>query len=259
MKTRLTVLISRFNLPKSKWKTEPLSAYEAWLDGRFELFRKYTLASYANLETRPDYWILWCDDRKVNVTDRLKALLGPFPEAVCVQYSDGHRCQDMMREFLTASFAAGKLPQELSTTRLDTDDLLARDFFTRLAEFQSGPEQDALVSLPGGALYDAVAQTFHYTSYFKSPFISLVEKSTDLRRLRTVYAAPHLQLEAERVVGIRSHAPMWATCYHGGNLSNTLRWNMRLFEIGPKRKLLRRFGLRDLAKQQGSIRAKPDS
>ncbi|KPK56386.1 MAG: hypothetical protein AMS22_01395 [Thiotrichales bacterium SG8_50] len=126
---------------------------------------------------------------------------------------------------LTQLVASFDFPMTLYTTRLDTDDLLASDYFARIGGVSIGlheANERVVLSFPGGANYSVREDSFYYSSYPENPFLTMVERLHSAKELRGVYWKMHTELAVHvpHVRYLRSYHPMWASVIHDHNTSN---------------------------------------
>jgi hypothetical protein len=220
----LTLLVSRFNCPHPIWKDKTIEEYISWLQVRLDLFHLYTLKSYKNLNTKPDKWILLVDKKKLynNIEKKLCELL-KGENYQLVQYKSNFR--ESLLEYLIDTYGINDFPEEIRTTRLDTDDLISRDFFDRINSVVL--EEDTsqlLISFTGGANYDAETGLFYYSSYPNNPFITLCQKTSVPSEFKCVYDDMHTIMHklVQKNFYIDSYTPMWCSVIHENNLANQM-------------------------------------
>jgi hypothetical protein len=133
-------------------------------------------------------------------------------------------------------------------TRLDSDDLIASDFFARLKAVRCDDgeaEKGLVVSFPGGCNYLASENTFYYSAYPDNPFISLIEDIDDAAEARTVYWRMHTEMFRAGFHShfVRSFYPMWASVLHGATTQNQSLSKTNQVQLCCSNALIRRFGL----------------
>lgn len=219
---RLTLLVSRFNCPNSIWNDKTTEQYESWLWNRLDLLSRYTLKSYKNLNTKPDWWIFLVDRDKLNckIMNRLSDLL-KGENYQLVQYR--LNIKKSLLKYLIDTYGVDNLPGEIRTTRLDTDDMISKDFFEKInSVVLEEKTSQLLISFPGGANYDSDTGLFYYSSYPANPFLTLCQKVKAPQDFQCVYDQMHTVFYsvAEKNLYMRSLAPTWCSIIHGGNLAN---------------------------------------
>ncbi|MGK7894650.1 MAG: glycosyltransferase [Xenococcus sp. (in: cyanobacteria)] len=212
----LTLLVSRFNCPHRVWNDRTLEEYNNWLQLRLDLFSRYTLKSYKNLDTKPDSWILLVQREKLSnqILDELCGLLkGEAYQLV--------ECSSSIREsilkYLENTYNEDDFPEEIRTTRLDTDDLISRDFFDQINSVVLEEDtNELLISFPGGANYDVNTGLFYYLCYPDNSFLTLCQKISKLSDFKCVYDEKHLTFHkvVQKNLYMVSFFPMWCWDIH---------------------------------------------
>lgn len=240
------VLISRFSWPHPIWNDKTADQYSVWLSRRFELFQKYTIQSVRNLNKKPDLWMIMLGNHSPTVIDQLHSLLND----VGVKYQLIIFSNVSLVNSLKKAFSQFEAPCEIWSTRLDTDDLIACDYFTRIASMDISGEilKDGCgISFPGGVNYLANSDEFFYTAYPDNPFLTYAEIMGESGNLKTVYFSMHTDLlkKVRHVAYLRSHYPMWASVIHDSNIANNSlveTCRIRLLDVGEVKA---RFGVHD--------------
>ena len=243
---RYHVLISRFSWPHPIWNDKTADQYSSWLSQRLELFEKYTIRSVKNLNKKPDIWMIMLGKHSNNFVDKLKTLL----DDAGVNYKLIIFSNISLVNSLKKAFSEFEVPCEIWSTRLDTDDLIACDYFTRVASLDISEEMltdGCGISFPGGVNYLANSDEFFFTAYPDNPFLTYAEIMSENGVLKTVYFSMHTELlkKARHATYLRSHYPMWASVIHGSNMANNSlvqTCRIHLLEAGE---LKARFGVHD--------------
>jgi hypothetical protein len=239
----LVLCVTRFNWPHPSWKDVPDETYSQWLETRFRIFEKFTRASITNCYVKPDLWLLLTSRDDLGVSERLASLCRGLPAKV-VAYN-GLSLRDTVRNlFLTMD-----LPSRLMTVRLDSDDIVAANFFASLKQdygpFSLGKKQ--VVSYPLGAVYVASRRKFFVDGYVGNPFIGLVEDIATPEDIETVYLAHHYNVHNIVPIhhNLRCHHPTWASVLHDSNLANESLLKTATFSIAEEADMRKKFGLKE--------------
>lgn len=194
---------------------------DAWFEDRFDLFSRVTLPSISSQVDKRWAWLLLCDAATPGwVLATLRHLVRDMPaqiEVIAVPF-DGV----CLAAALRSRVRDGEL---LITTRLDTDDGIARRF---TADVRAVASQHVncvgdgfFINFPlgtqatlDGCIYSCVD--------FANPFLSFVERVDSSRALRGVHCAKHPRaISAGRVVQIE-RPPRWVQLIHRNNIANEL-------------------------------------
>jgi hypothetical protein len=239
---RLFVLVSRFNWPHQAWLGRSRSEYAIWLNRRLELLRRFTAPSVRNCWIKPDLWVLLVDHCEFEFLPQLEKIVQGLPFRFV--FFSGADIAESLRDVI----AAQEFPLTLYTTRLDTDDLVASDFFARIRDFPikvSEEENCVVLSFPGGSNYLVEQDLFYYSSYPENPFLTMVERLESPTDLRGVYWKMHHELgnSVSQVFYLRSYYPMWASLIHDSNSLNQSLTATNKIKLSDQDILVKRFGI----------------
>ena len=216
----LLILVTRFNWPHEKWASVDESEYRAWLEERVKAFAGLTVPSVNNCTKKPDYWYVLCSSlENFGLRQKLEGLLGGLPFKL-VEYSGKSLTATIAEQLSTLVF-----PVRVRMTRLDSDDLIAADYFARLKSVPCDEDEGSrglVVSFPGGCNFVQDENCYYYSSYPDNPFLSLVEDLNEAEEARTVYHRMHTEMLSAgfAVRFVRSFRPMWASVLHGSTTQN---------------------------------------
>ncbi|HET8987605.1 MAG TPA: glycosyltransferase [Humibacillus sp.] len=202
--------------------TPGVPAQEEWLRYRLGFFVDACWSSVLSQQGASDFtWLVLFDDR---CPDDFRAdvetlAAGAFtPLWTHEQWSPNlfARAVEERREDLDAG-RGGAAPW-LLTTRLDSDDGIARDFMAAVQR-EFTPTDGLFIDFPRGVQIDRDGSTYLYDQ-LSSPFLTLVERRRADQPPQTVYAARHARASAWGPVREVCAPPMWIQVIHGGNLLN---------------------------------------
>jgi hypothetical protein len=106
------------------------------------------------------------------------------------------------------------------TTRLDSDDGIAKDFMASVQR-EFAHQERFFVDFPRGVQIDRSGSVYLYDQ-LSSPFLTLIERRLEGRLPITVYAARHARARLVAPLREVNAAPMWVQVIHGTNLLNIL-------------------------------------
>lgn len=216
------ILITRFNLKFSN-RPEPS---DVWLRKRIDVLRRYTAPTVQSQTAMPDKWLVFCGRMPTWLRDEFQAIRAGTPILRVVSRSE------ISPEFIAAAVAA-EVPsgaERLITTRLDSDDAIARDYLhaVRVAALVSAARNRAIGSAAGRSgvflnfthglqLYRG---RLYRISDLSNSFISLIEPAENPK---TVLVDGHQQLNRHGPIVQIPKRDMWIQVVHGVNLATTVR------------------------------------
>ncbi|WP_029137536.1 glycosyltransferase [Nakamurella lactea] len=219
------VLLTRFNLP-SAGVQELIRAKDGWLRERVSLFERFTVPSVVGQTNRHFTWLIYFDPASPQWLRQMIAKYEHDGTFVPV-FRESVSTEQMISDIRTI---IGTPADDLLTTNLDNDDVIATDFIARLqggsvAEFQSAIYVRNGLIRTGGRLY-----THRYP---RNAFNSV----------RTPWATPTATCWSEWHTDFDKLMPAieiggdagWMQVVHGSNVSNRVRG--RLASPGPFRRL----------------------
>jgi hypothetical protein len=215
-------LLTRFNLVAPVEWGEARHLDEAWLRRRLELFDLVCAPSVGAQTSDEFVWIAFVAPESPRwLRDQLRA--SAPTAAICDARGTGD--PDCFRAVV---------PEHLDgtrwiTSRLDSDDAIARDFMARARAHA----QPGYIAFRNGAHLDLVRGRASRYNYYGNPFLARVADED------TVMAAPHTCVEPLSVFDGQPAA--WLAGIHDGNVINlfvdsrpvSARWVEEHFEIAP--------------------------
>ena len=239
------VLISRFNVYIKHFREMAGVTdddFAAWCAKRVELFERFTLSSVLNQSFPHWRWVIGFD---TVITDEVAGLLERLKkEPRIVPIVSNNRpgagpgfLADMAAKVIEISGT----DENILTCRLDTDDLIHRDYLSTIhTAGRSAEINDAVpaaLDFPYGAqMHNGKLYAF---VYMNNPFLGVIERPD---RMKTAFGLSHY--DAPKVFPVRSTAtaqPMWLQVIHGGNAANQFKTELQ--ELNASDDLMSAFGL----------------
>ncbi|MEP6260724.1 MAG: glycosyltransferase [Gillisia sp.] len=223
------IIITRFNLPK-RWNTDKnghtiLDA--SWLEDRFELFENFCLPSIIGQTIKNFEWWIY------------------FDQGIEVRYKDLIQNIEAQHSFIKAKYEKSyddfliNLPIDLHkyslkgnidwliTTRLDNDDMLAKDTIAILQK-NNNFQKNNLLEIPCGynlELNRKPKPKLRKLEMELNPFISYVEKVEKEKRIKGVYFYDHTEWKGvDRIIVTKR--PQWVQVIHDKNVINRLNGDL---------------------------------
>lgn len=209
-------LLTRFS---AVFRTGDVPAQEEWLRYRLGFFVDACWASVRGQQGADFTWLVLFDDRcpdafREDVEELARGVFTPvWTHEVFSPAIFGRLIAEQ-----------GRAPWVL-TTRLDSDDGIARDFMAS-AQREFDHQDGLFVDFPRGVQIDRSGSVYRYDQ-LSSPFLTLIEKrDPNGAPPRTVYAARHARAREHGPLREVSRPPMWVQVIHGTNLLNIV--------VGPR-------------------------
>jgi hypothetical protein len=205
-------LLTRFSAAFSP----DVPAQEEWLRYRLGFFVDACWSSVRSQQGADFTWLVLFDDR---CSDDFRADVESLAEGTFVPVWSRERWSpSIFGRAIAERSPADTAPPWLLTTRLDSDDAIARDFMAA-AQREFAPTDGLFVDFPRGIQIDRSGATYLYDQ-LSSPFLTLVERRRPDPAPSTVYAARHARARQWGPVREVSAPPMWVQVIHGSNLLN---------------------------------------
>ncbi|KRF46111.1 glycosyltransferase [Terrabacter sp. Soil810] len=191
-------------------------AQEEWLRYRLGFFVDACWSSVRGQQGAEFTWLVLFDDR---CSDDFRADVEALAEGTFTPvWSHERWTPSIFGRAIAERSPAGSAPPWLLTTRLDSDDAIARGFMAA-AQREFTPTHGLFVDFPRGIQIDRSGATYLYDQ-LSSPFLTLVEQRQPESPPSTVYAARHARARQWGPVREVSAPPMWVQVIHGTNLLN---------------------------------------
>ena len=228
------LILTRFNVASEFEGGKGLDA--DWLEHRMGLFERFCFPSLQAQTEQSFRWLLFCDPRTPDPARRRLQTYTAYRNVALeyVSHLTAERVRAVLRPYARAPV--------LITTRLDNDDVLARDFVERVhAEFmrQSPITSPTFINFPEGVVF--WKGRLYRASRKSNSFITLLEPNeTPL----TVLAGTHTSsAERGRVLELDA-PPMWMQVVHERNVYNQVRncTRMRAREVSHRFETAHVFG-----------------
>jgi len=191
-------------------------AQEEWLRYRLGFFVDACWSSVRSQQGADFTWLVLFDDR---CSDDFRADVEALAEGTFTPvWSHERWTPSIFGRAIAERSPADSASAWLLTTRLDSDDAIARDFMVA-AQHEFAPMEGLFVDFPRGIQIDRSGATYLYDQ-LSSPFLTLVERRRAETTPRTVYAARHARAREWGPLREVSAPPMWVQVIHGTNLLN---------------------------------------
>lgn len=191
-------------------------AQEEWLRYRLGFFVDACWSSVRGQQGADFTWLVLLDDR---CPDDFRADVETLAEGTFTPvWSHEQWSPSIFGRAIAGASPAHAAAPWLLTTRLDSDDAIARDFMASVQR-EFTPTEGLFVDFPRGLQIDRSGATYLYDQ-LSSPFLTFVERRRPDVDPSTVYAARHARARQWGPVREVSAPPMWLQVIHGTNLLN---------------------------------------
>lgn len=248
------LLITRFNL-SNRWNLDKqgnIVLDTVWLEDRFHLFMNFCLPSVIGQTSKNYEWWIYFD---VNTESKFKELI----ENIQKQYPNFkpkyEKCYDDFENNMPidiTNFLKSENIDWLITTRLDNDDMLAKDTI-EIIQKKINFKNNNLLEIPCGYTLELGNKSkLRKVKNMLNPFISLVEKVKKDSIVKSVYFYQHNEWKNIESIIITNKA-QWVQIIHEKNVCNRangelvyplnfnsrFKFNTKLLKLGiPPIKLL---------------------
>lgn len=210
------LLISRLNVYYKTKMADRGFDIDAWLLERVEIFKKFCLPSILNQSNKNFYWFFYIDsETPLEVKSELATIFQPYPfvKLISHQYDSFNITKYLnsdIRKYLEENF------QYLISSRVDTDDMLNKDYIEIVQKQFKNQEYQAL-NFNKGLVYHVPTGVSSIMIHKYNAFMSLIEKrSAD--GFKTVFFKQHTEYKTDPYkVETKIKQAMWCVSIHGLN------------------------------------------
>ena len=200
-------VVSRFNMPLS-----PKSMDGAWLNSRLEPFAKFTVPALAAQSDADFTWLVVVQPgTPEHIIAAIDAAKSSVPQ-LRVMYAQNTRAA-------IRKLVAECDNERVITVRLDTDDMVSRDFIALIRRNLRG-KRLRFLNFDHGLVYDCKSESLYRRTYLYSPFIAVLEPRGNIRG---IYAYNHCAIHLIAPVKHLRLPPHWLQVVHGGNWMNKIQ------------------------------------
>lgn len=214
------LLITRLNVYYKTKMAERGFDPEVWLLERVEIFKKFCFPSILNQANKAFYWFFYIDsETPAEVRADLEELFRPYPFITLIAHQ--------YENFSIAKFLRSDIDQYLGgdfqflvSSRVDTDDMLHRDYISNV-QSRFNKQVYMALNFNKGLVYDVHSGVSSVMVHRYNAFLSLIEKRT-AEGFKTVFHKPHTAYRQDSSrIEIKINQPMWCVTIHGLNDSTS--------------------------------------
>lgn len=210
------LLLTRFNVfYQTKIKNRGYDP-EVWLSERLDIFLKFCFPSILNQSEKNFTWFFYIDaNTPSHIRERLEHAFNPHSFIILLsQHYEDFTLSSSLNEEI--EFYLGKSFDYLISSRVDSDDMLHKDYFFNLREYFNYQENQA-INFTNGMVYDINSGVVSEMSHKYNAFISLIERRKEVG-FYTVYHKIHTDYKYDtNLLNVKINAPMWCVVIHNLN------------------------------------------
>lgn len=212
-------ILTRFNIVFRAWETHfpdhpAFVSRDNWMDERLSLFENYCLPSIQHQSCLDFKWIIVFNE---STGPKHRRIIDLYPEKfdrILIVYSNEGRYLHDVRRAIGADY------EYLITTRLDSDDAL-HEHAIRSLQKCFNRQAFEFFNFQNGYKYDLRNNRLFFSSDHSSPFVTLVEKSSN--ELKTIWVEQHQNIYKKYKATQLRDGRYWLQIVHGSNLMNRVQ------------------------------------
>lgn len=206
------IILTRFNLQYALQST--IHIQDGWLEERFRLFEQYCFPSIiAQTNQQFDWVILLSDQTPKNYLSRLAKHTDSHKNIyieLCTYYED----VNILYKNIGEKYVQGY--DYLLSTRVDNDDMLAKDFVETLQKKLPLTHTSVVLTFTNGIQWFERKNMAFAVAYERNHFLNFWEEK---QNIRTSLGVDHTKVQSKNL--IKLHSPfMWCEIVHENNISN---------------------------------------
>lgn len=222
------LLLTRFNVFYKTKVAQRGFDPDYWLEERLGIFLKFCFPSVLNQSKKNFIWFFYIDKcTPYSVKKKLEEAFKPFGFIILIEheYDDFEIFKFIQQDI---DLYLGKGFDYLISSRVDTDDMLHRDYISTVQVFFSQQNYEAL-NFNKGLVYDKMSGVTSIMIHRYNAFLTLVEKR-GAKGFLTVFHKFHTDYRFDnQKVEIKIKKPMWCVTIHGLNDSTSFYGRVNKF------------------------------
>ena len=227
MKVFSHYIVTRFNIKSEGWVNDKNGKKVndlAWLKKRYNLFEMFCLPSMQSQTEKEYSWLVFFD---VHTPDGFKKknekIREQLPQFIPLYVNDFSDFESTLREFVLKKTQT----EYIMTSRFDNDDCFHKN---AVAVIQTAfvKKDLTIIELSKGLtmLIEDETKLAKRENVFSGPFITLIEKKSDVKSVKTIYDCEHTSWgDLADFISIDSNF-YWLQIIHDANISNRLHQDL---------------------------------
>ncbi|RZN83121.1 MAG: hypothetical protein EVB11_06375 [Winogradskyella sp.] len=223
MKAFSHYIVTRFNIKSEGWVNDKNGKKVndlTWLKKRYNLFETFCLPSMQSQTDKGYSWLVFFDkNTPEEFKKRNEDIREQLPQFMPLYVNDFLDFEDTLREFVFNETQT----EYVITSRFDNDDCFHEDAI-RVIQNAFVKKDLTIIELSKGLtmLIEDESKLAKRENVFSGPFITLIEKKSDIKSLKTVYNCEHTSWgDLVDFIAIDNEF-YWLQTIHDANISNKL-------------------------------------
>ena len=207
------IILTRFNLQYDLQSN--IHIQDNWLEERFRLFEQYCFPSIiAQTNQLFDWVILISDQTPNNYLSRLTQHTKSHKN-IYIEQSSYYENVNILYQAIDSKYVQGY--DYLLFTRVDNDDMLAKDFVETLQQQFPITHAPAVLTFTNGIQWFELQNMVFAVAYDRNHFLNFWE---DKQNIRTSLGIDHTKVQSNNLIRLHKSF-MWCEIVHGNNISNS--------------------------------------
>lgn len=224
------IIITRFNLSQ-RWNKDKLGKNvldNNWLIKRYQLFEEFCVPSIKTQTNQNFEWWVYFDETLTEEYKKVNKNLSISYPNFKPKYEDSYDSFETNMPNEIKKYLNNIKIDYLITTRLDNDDMLAKNTIELIQGIEITGDKEKVLELPiGYTLGINQNMIIKKISSKLNPFISLIEKVNKNNPVKTVYFKQHNKWTAVVCLALSQRA-QWIQIIHDSNVLNALNGDFTL-------------------------------
>ncbi|SHH38377.1 glycosyltransferase [Winogradskyella jejuensis] len=223
MKVFSHYIVTRFNIKSEGWVNDKNGKKVndfIWLKKRYDLFKKFCLPSMQTQTEKEYSWLVFFDkDTPQEFKEVNECIRRELPQFIPLYVNDFLDFENTLREFVFENSHT----EYIMTSRFDNDDCFHEDAIGAIQK-AFVKKDSTIIELSKGLtmLIEDENKLAKRENVFSGPFITLIEKKSDINSLKTVYDCEHTSWgDLADFIAIDNKF-YWLQTIHDANISNKL-------------------------------------
>ncbi len=188
---------------------------EDYLEERFNIFEKYTMQSMKKQTNQNFTWLILFHKR---TPDKFKQKIQQLKKEL--NFEDLYFDDENKFDFLDYCNNQEEETEWFITTRIDNDDMFAKDYINKIQEYANENLHTSILSFERGIKYDLNSKKIYEYERKDNHFLSMIGTKEEC-----ILQYNHAKIfnSEKEVVMLNSDKPMWTEIIHESNVINRIK------------------------------------